>query len=184
MERDTRCDFPVLIYHTSSDDPKKCTARKMERYGLAKLIKDERRIPHGMIVLDPDAPQALSKADMKYVHSRGILAVDCSWEEVDELFPHLIRRRHLRPRALPYMLATNPVNFGKPFILSTLEAIAASLYILGCRERAKKYLGLYTWGQHFLEVNGEPLEEYSRAENSEEVVEIQMQYINSQPLKD
>ena len=80
-------------------------------------------------------------------------------------------------RALPFLLAANPVNYGKPFQLSTLEAFAAALYILGEVEDAKEIVGIYTWGPRFLELNREPLEDYRQARDSAEVIRLMKQYI-------
>lgn len=105
----------------------------------------------------------------------GILAVDCSWENVEKRFEEI--SKHYTPRALPFVIAVNPVNYGKPFKLTTLEAFAASLYILGKIEQAQEILKIYTWGSHFLEFNKQPLEEYRKAKNSKEIIEIMKQYI-------
>ena len=80
-------------------------------------------------------------------------------------------------RALPFLLAANPVNFGRPFRLSTVEAFAAALYILGEKEQAALILGKFKWGQTFLELNLEPLERYSEAKDSSEIVQIQGEYM-------
>ena len=74
-------------------------------------------------------------------------------------------------------LAANPVNFGKPFKLSTVEALAAGLVILGEPKQAESILSKFTWGHVFLELNREPLQEYSAAKDSTEVVRIQMEYL-------
>jgi len=80
-------------------------------------------------------------------------------------------------RALPFLLAANPVNYGTPFRLNSVEAFAAALYILGQKEQAERILGKFSWGLGFLELNRAPLEEYSKAKNSAEVIEIQEGYM-------
>ena len=47
------------------------------------------------------------------------------------------------PRALPFLVASNPVNYGKPFKLTSLEAFSAALFILGEVEYAKELLNIY-----------------------------------------
>jgi pre-rRNA-processing protein TSR3 len=74
-------------------------------------------------------------------------------------------------------MAANPVNFGKPCMLSSVEALAASLYILGERERAAELLSKVNWGIRFLEVNREPLDLYADAKDSAEVIKIQREYL-------
>ena len=75
------------------------------------------------------------------------------------------------------MLAANPVNWGKPFKLSTVEALAAGLIILGERSQAELILSKFSWGHVFLELNREPLAEYALARDSAEVVRIQNEYM-------
>jgi pre-rRNA-processing protein TSR3 len=74
-------------------------------------------------------------------------------------------------------MAANPVNFGKPCKLSSIEALAATLYILGEKERAHALLSKVSWGIRFLEVNREPLELYADAKDSSEVIKIQEFYV-------
>ena len=87
-------------------------------------------------------------------------------------------RTKLQPRSLPFLLAANPGNYGKAFKLSTLEAFSASLYIMGEKLQAENILKIYTWGEQFLNLNREPLEEYSLASTSKEVVEKQYLFID------
>ncbi len=80
---------------------------------------------------------------------------------------------------MPLLFAGNPVNFGKPTKLSTVEALVAALYIAGFKEEATKLLSIFKWGHTFLEINSERLENYAKAQNSTEVVEMQRRFMES-----
>jgi len=163
----------LYIYHARQCDPKKCTGKKLARFHLAGIFSKTQGIPRGSILLDPMAEQALSPADSI---AHGITVLDCSWEEVERVFPQLLKL-NLQHRALPYLVAANPVNFGRPFKLTSVEAFAAALYILGYKEQADKILAKFNWGHTFLELNRQPLEDYSKAKDSREVVKIQEEYM-------
>lgn len=165
--------IPLYLYHAGQCDPRKCSGRKLARFNLVKTVHLN-ALPGGLILLNPLAPQALSRADVV----RGFLALDCSWEHAESVFPHL-QHRSIAHRALPYLLAANPVNFGKPFKLSTVEAFAAALFIVGARGQADELLNKFKWGHTFIELNREPLEEYAAASSSREVVRIQQAYMDA-----
>ena len=50
-------------------------------------------------------------------------------------------------------------------------------FLLFSEEKAKQILSKFKWGPHFLEINRIPLEEYSKAKDSEEVVKIQEEFL-------
>ncbi len=143
--------------------------------GLVDLVKRPRDVPSGAVVLDPTVRKALSREDREAAVERGLVAVDCSWKRVDRYFGPL--RSRCEPRILPYLVAANPVNYGKPCKLSTVEALAAALYILGFEREAEELLGRFKWGPAFLELNRERLEAYRRARNSAEVVRAQERFL-------
>ena len=156
------------VRYEGDDDPDKCTARKLAKFDLAELHRSNRATPYGL-VLDPHAEQALSPAD----DPDTLVALDCSWESADvDAFD--LRGEH---RALPFLVAANPVNFGKPFALTTVEALAAALCILGERDHAERILAKFTWGETFLELNDEPLRRYADCADSTEVVAVQDDYL-------
>ena len=161
------------VRYEGDDDPDKCTARTLARFGLAELHRSTRATPAGL-VLDPHADVALSPADDP--PGDRLVALDCSWETAEaEAFrldgPH---------RALPFLVAANPVNYGTPFRLTTVEAFAGALCILGDREAAETVLGKFTWGHTFIELNEEPLRRYADCEDSEEVVAVQDEYLEAE----
>lgn len=166
--------IPVFVYDKNQCDPKKCTAKRMLKFGLAKEAKTLHAIPKGSIVLSPFAEKALSPDDIKYAR-HGLVVMDLTWTNIDE-FP---RPKGTNDRALPYMLASNSINWGRPMELNSAEAVMASLFILGEREQAETFLGRFNWAPEFMRLNGELLEEYSSAKDSTEVVRIQNEYIDS-----
>lgn len=165
----------LVVVHFAEDDPRKCTARKMQRFGLAELVPSLRQVPHEAVLLSPFSKKSLSAEDAVAVRRFGLVAVDCSWKTAEESFGRLEARNP--SRALPFLVAANPVNYGKPFQLTTLEAFAAALYIIGDIPGAERLVLLYKWAPHFLVLNREPLEAYRRARTSAEVVAAMQEFL-------
>lgn len=163
--------FPLAVYWTEQDDPKKNTAVRLGRSGLVHLVKERRALPRRAILLDPTARRALSKQDVDHAKRHGVAAIDCSWARVSATYRDA--RRGFEPRALPFLVAANPTRFGRPFELSTAEAFAAALYILGFQEESRRLLSVFKWGPTFFDVNAQPLLHYERAQTSQEIVEAQ-----------
>ena len=159
------------VRYEGDDDPAKCTARKLARFDLAELHRSSRATPYG-VVLNPHAERALSPADTG--ESGNLVALDCSWETAEEALFSMPGAH----RALPFLVAANPVNFGRPFKLTTVEAFAAALVVLGEREHAERILSKFRWGETFLELNAEPLERYADCADSTEVVAVQGEYLD------
>ena len=158
------------VRYEGDDDPKKCTARRLAKFDLARLHRSTRATPPG-VVLNPFAEQALSPAD----RSEGdrLVALDCSWETAErEAFD--LDGAH---RSLPFLVAANPVNYGTPFQLNTVEALAGALAILGERDQAEEILSKFRWGETFLELNAEPLRRYADCADSTDVIAVQDDYL-------
>ncbi len=167
--------LPLYVYHARQDDPKKCSARRMQKFGLATVYETAGKLPRGAILLSPLAEKAISAEDAKHAH-RGIVVLDCTWGEVERIFPKLKPKR-MEERALPYLLASNPVNYGKPFMLNSAEAFVAALYILGEKAQALEVADRFKWGDTFLALNKEPLEAYAGAEDSAGVIALQKEFM-------
>ena len=75
------------------------------------------------------------------------------------------------------MVAANPVNYGKPMKLTCVEAIGATLYIVGLKEEARELLSVFDWGKEFLKINLDILERYSMTKNSADIVKTQNEWL-------
>lgn len=160
------------IYHANQCDRRKCTGlrllkfkNRLENSGLRlKIISSIRKIPRSSIILNPLAPTFMSKIDRQTVQKSGITVLDCSWNKANEIF----LQEYFNQRKLPFLVAANPVNYGIPYKLSTVEALASTLIITGF-EQGKQLLDLFKWGESFLTLNAEPLADYASCTDGEEV---------------
>jgi pre-rRNA-processing protein TSR3 len=161
----------IFVYMLGQDDPSKCTAAKLVRFRLAEHV---RYISYNMLLLDPYSEDMLSRQDR--ISCNSICAVDCSWEKAGDT---LFRRRELRRgrhRRLPALLAANPTNYSRLGKLSSVEALAGSLIILGCENKAIELLNKFKWGSTFLDLNNDLLHDYFNADSSNTIMEIERQY--------
>ncbi|MGZ7119572.1 MAG: DUF367 family protein [Methanobacterium sp.] len=165
----------IVVYHAEECDRKKCTSLRLGKKGKIKVVTKLNLVPTRSIVLDPFSPKALSVEDKETIIEKGLVGLDCSWKRLDKV-PFKLKTGK-NSRSLPFLIAANPTNYGKPCILSTAEAIAASFYIIGFKDIAIDIMSGFKWGPHFLKLNEELLEAYSKAENSLEVVKIQSEYM-------
>lgn len=168
----------MFVFNAEHCNPKRCSARRLDKFGMIESVDRLGRLPKKAILLDPFAKKALSPEDTEQAVNRGICILDCSWEHAERTFKNAKRIARLTSRSLPYLLAANPINYGKPWRLCSLEAAAAALAILGDTEHANRVAAVTNWGVTFMKLNAEPLEEYAAAETSGEVVRIQQAYLD------
>ncbi|KAL6008887.1 hypothetical protein ACLOJK_022113 [Asimina triloba] len=156
-------------------DVKRCTGRKLSRFGLLK----ELRVSNGFggIVLSPVGKQCVSKEDHPLIKRRGLAVVDCSWARLEDV--PFAKLRCSAPRLLPWLVAANPVNYGRPCELSCVEALSAALLICGEDETAKLLLSKFKWGHSFLTLNRELLKAYSNCENSSDIISVQNSWLSN-----
>ncbi|CAI5729601.1 unnamed protein product [Hyaloperonospora brassicae] len=167
--------FPLTLrmWDFQQCDAKRCTGRKLCRLGYIKSMKPGMHFRG--LVLSPAGEQAVSAADRELVVGTGISVIDCSWAKVQEL-PYKQLRSGVH-RLLPFLVAANSVNYGRPHKLSCAEAIAATLYIVGLQDEARQLMGEFSWGAEFLKINADCLAAYALCENSAEVVKAQNEYL-------
>lgn len=158
----------IQVLMLNQDDPKKCSAAKLSKFGLAKKVS---RTTKNTIVLDPFSQKTLLPKDKKLANS--ITAIDCSWNLAEQAFskqyPGLTRK-------LPPLFAGNPVNYSKLGKLTSVEAISGAVFILGLKDLALELLDKFKWGHTFYELNQELLNDYSKLESEAEIYPLLREY--------
>lgn len=165
--------FRLAMWDVGQCDPKRCTGRKLSRFGMIETLRLGTRF--NGIILSPMGTRCVSKDDIDIINTHGLAVIDCSWAKLDET-PFSKMKGH-NPRLLPFFLASNNVNYGKPCQLSCAEALAATLFIMGYTDESKQLLSKFKWGSSFFDINSEILDAYSNCKTSEELIEAQSTYL-------
>jgi pre-rRNA-processing protein TSR3 len=127
------------------------------------------------ILLGPDDRKTIERG-------ASIVALDCSWKQIDSSLEYIAKNTKLEGRTLPCILAANPVSWGKPGRLSTAEALALSLVLIDRWDQAKMIMKPFRFADSFFNLNREPLEAYSKAKSNSELAEIQWEFFDKPEL--
>ncbi|KAI5170727.1 pre-rRNA-processing protein TSR3 [Nematocida sp. LUAm3] len=158
---------------------KRCSAEKLINLEKIKRMKPNKRYPG--IVLSPEGTSTISPKDKDIIEKYGVSVVDCSWNRVEEVdFSTLPNRRN---RLLPFLVAANTINYGRPCKLNCAEALAAALFICGYKELAKDVLEPFSYGNEFFRINEEVLEAYALCTSPAEIIIAQNLYLDKHRKK-
>lgn len=173
--KDTSQTIRLALWNLKQCDRKKCTGQQLVNQGVVRTLRLGVRFPG--LVLTPAARRCVSREDTWLLKTRGVALVDCSWNRLTEV--PFSQTQGAAPRLLPYLVAANPVNYGKPCKLSCAEALAAVLIICGFRDVGLDVMNRFKWGSTFLELNDGLLDRYSACETSKEVIAAQNEILAS-----
>ena len=148
------------MWEFNQNDSKRDSGSKLVRLGMAKTLKVGQN--YAGIVLSSEAQTVISREDLDIVRLHGVGGVNCSWNQLDKV-PSRKLGRQRNHRILPFMVAANPVNYGRPFKMNTAEAMAASLYIVGLKQDAHDLMAQFSFGAEFLRLNQDALDAYADA---------------------
>jgi len=94
--------------------------------------------------------------------------------------------------SVPYLIAANSVNYGRPWRLNCVEALAACFYICGHEDWAIEVLKHFSYGNAFLEINSQLLKRYAACSTEDEIkkaeedwlAKIEREYAESRAERD
>ncbi|WVW80145.1 hypothetical protein I302_102120 [Kwoniella bestiolae CBS 10118] len=158
-------DVPVAMWDFDHCDPRRCSGKKLARHGLINAMRVGQRFRG--VVLTPKGKKPISPSDDEIVQMSGLAVVECSWARLDEVPFNKIKSPY--ERLLPFLIASNPVNYGKPWRLNCVEALAAGFYITGHDDWAEILLSKFSWGHSFYKLNGHLIERYRTCHTAEDI---------------
>lgn len=178
-EKAEKFGLKLAMWDFGHCDIKRCTGRKLSRLGFLRELRIHQHF--GGIVLSPMGKKCVSKEDRLLVKEKGLAVIDCSWARLNDVpFATL---KCGSPRLMPWLVAANPVNYGRPCELSCVEALAGALYICGEEQAANTLLDKFKWGHGFLSLNREILDAYKSCSTGAQVIEVQNTWLSSQSNK-
>ena len=161
----TRPPFKAACWDLEHCDPKRCSGKRLMRFGLMRELSVGQK--YAGVVISPNAKRTISPADKDLLEQFGAAVVECSWVRIKEVPWAKIGGKC--ERLLPYLVAANSVNYGRPWRLNCAEALAACFFICGHEDWAHEVLAHFSYGEPFLEINAQLLKRYAACTSEEEV---------------
>ncbi|OQD75082.1 hypothetical protein PENDEC_c008G05420 [Penicillium decumbens] len=169
----SRPAFKAACWDMGHCDPKRCSGKRLMKLGLMRELHIGQRFPG--VIVSPNAKKIISPADRELMEQYGAAVVECSWVRVKEVPWSRIGGKC--ERLLPYLIAANTVNYGKPWRLNCVEALAACFYICGHEEWAQEVLKNFRYGEAFLEINSELFKRYAACATEEDVKKAEEEWL-------
>ncbi|KAL7892895.1 hypothetical protein HDV63DRAFT_226719 [Trichoderma sp. SZMC 28014] len=149
--------FKAACWDLGHCDPKRCSGKKLMKLGMMRELHLGQR--HGGVIITPNGKKVISPADRELMDHFGAAVVECSWARTKEVQWNKVGGKC--ERLLPYLVAANTVNYGKPWRLNCVEALAAAFAICGHLDWAEQILAPFSYGPSFLEINSTLLKKYA-----------------------
>ena len=169
----SRPAYKAACWDLNHCDPKRCSGKKLIRLGLMYNLHVGQR--HNGVIITPNGKHTLSPADRELMDQYGAAVVECSWARTAEVQWSKVGGRC--ERLLPYLVAANTVNYGKPFRLNCVEALAAAFYICGHPDWAEHVLRPFNYGESFLAINHKLLRRYAACADEAQVKKTEAEWI-------
>ncbi|KAI1371634.1 DUF367-domain-containing protein [Hypoxylon crocopeplum] len=165
--------FKAACWDLNHCDPKRCSGKKLIRLGLMRDLHLGQR--HNGVIITPNGKHKLSPADKELMEQYGAAVVECSWARTNEVQWNKVGGKC--ERLLPYLVAANTVNYGKPLRLNCVEALAASFYICGHPDWAEDILKPFNYGESFLNINSKLLKKYAACADEEGIIKTESEWM-------
>ncbi|PCG98027.1 protein of unknown function DUF367 [Penicillium occitanis (nom. inval.)] len=170
----TRPAFKAACWDLGHCDPKRCSGKRLMNFGLMRELQIGHK--HAGVVISPNAKRVLSPADRDLLDQYGAAVVECSWVRVKEVPWSRIGGKC--ERLLPYLIAANSVNYGRPWRLNCVEALAACFYICGHEDWAEQVLSHFSYGEAFIKINQQLLKRYAACSSEEDIKRTEEEWLD------
>ncbi|KAL6720949.1 ribosome biogenesis protein tsr3 [Lecanora helva] len=168
-----RPPFKAACWDLEHCDPKRCSGKRLMHFNMMRELSVGQKFSG--VVISPNAKKLISAADRELLEQYGAAVVECSWVRIKEVPWSKIGGKC--ERLLPYLVAANSVNYGRPWRLNCAEALAACFYICGHEDWAQEVLKHFSYGRSFLEINSQLLKRYAACSNEEETKQAEERWL-------
>lgn len=165
--------FKAACWDLGHCDPKRCSGKKLMKLGMMRELHMGQR--HNGVIITPNGKHTISPADRELMDQYGAAVVECSWARTQEIQWNKVGGKC--ERLLPYLVAANTVNYGKPWRLNCVEALAAAFYICGHPDWAEQALEPFSYGPSFLEINRSLLRKYAASGDEEGIKRTEKEWM-------
>ncbi|KAK5942801.1 ribosome biogenesis protein tsr3 [Knufia obscura] len=165
--------FKAACWDFNHCDSKRCSGKRLQHFGLLRQLPVGQK--HQGVIISPNAKTILSPADTPLLEQYGTAVVECSWVRIQEIPWSKIGGKC--ERLLPYLVAANPVNYGRPWRLNCVEALAACFMICGKDDWAETVLQHFPYGESFLSINASLFRRYAACKDEEGVKKVEEKWL-------